>query len=117
LRWIKQLKTALARHYQFSSVRPSGRISSLPECKPQRNNHFCILLNSGVEGHWKYIIMRPHLQDKCLEALKQMQMMCTTLLPSDGNQFRVNVTTLEIYSQESVTHLLLCFKTYKRTLQ
>jgi hypothetical protein len=49
-----------------------------------------------------------------VEALKQMQMMRTSLPPSDANQFHVNFTTLAMSSQESCTHLLRPFGTSKR---
>jgi hypothetical protein len=62
-------------------VRPSDRISSLQKDKPQLNHAFHILINSYVEGPWKdNIISHPHLRDKGMEALQQMQLMCATLL-------------------------------------
>jgi hypothetical protein len=42
---------------------------------------------------WKYIGSRPRLQDKGVEALKQMQLMCSILLPSDINQFHANIVS------------------------
>jgi hypothetical protein len=67
-----------------------------------------------VEGHWKYIIIRPNLQDKGVETLKQIQLRCVTFLPSDVNQFHVNLTTLTISPKSSVRHLLRRFNTSKR---
>jgi hypothetical protein len=67
-----------------------------------------------VIGHWKYILILTHLQDKGVEALMIMNLMCATLLPSDVNQFHVNFTTLKMSSQYSVTHLLRHFNTSKR---
>jgi hypothetical protein len=67
-----------------------------------------------VEGHWKDIISRPHLQDQGVEVLNQMQLMCTTLFPSGANHFHVIFTTLTMSPQDSVTHLLRSFNTSKR---
>jgi hypothetical protein len=97
-----------------SVIRPSRRSSSLPKDKSQVNDAFRIIINSYVEGHWKYIAGRPRLQDKCVEALTQMQIMCTTLLQPGINQLHINITTLKMSPQESATYLICRLNTSKR---
>jgi hypothetical protein len=84
MHWIKQWKKVLACHYQFSLViraDPLTESSISPRTGLSSIMIFYILINSYVEGHWKYIIIHPNIQYKGMEALKQIQLMCATLLP------------------------------------
>ena len=68
-----------------------------------------ILINAYVTGHWKNILARKEIQNKGNKALKQIRKTCMALSESQKSQYHIELTTMRMGKEESVTSFLRCF--------
>ena len=109
-RWIKMVKSVITCFHTFHGIFDDNMdIHSLPKHMVEENKALYILINSYVAGHWKNILARKEIQNKGDKALKQIRKTCMTLSESQKNHYHIELTTMRMGKEESVTSFLRCF--------
>ena len=109
-RWIKTVKSVITCFHTFHGIFDDKmEIHSLPKHMVEENKALYILINSYVAGHWKTILARKKIQNNGDKALKQIRKTCMTLSESQKNHYHIELTTMRMGKEESVTSFLRRF--------
>ena len=106
-RWIKTVKSVITCFHTFHSIfDDTMNVHSLPKEMIEENKALYISINSNVTGYWKNILARKEIPNKGEKALKQIRKTCMTLSQSQNNHYHIELTTMRMGKEESVTSFL-----------